>query len=246
MPFRMGSVLITAMSDDLLAHTSYVPCTLHLFSLTRSRNPSTREARTHREEPSRGLQGGAGLGAALPAGRLGLLVPEDARGLRRTPQPPAGGAEGRAGRTKRRPPGAPKRQGGAGHDSAPAATDGPAPPLPPAVGPPRAPCARLPVGGAVRRGLSRCAARARPRRHMTAARGRAGPRGSARCREPPEPSRSSRQCPAVAAAAPPQPCWRCSPGCWTGSARYSGRRRWSSPWWGCSTPARPPSSTSSR
>lgn len=232
------------MSDDLLAHTSYVPCTLYLFSLTRSWNPSTRESRTHREEPSRGVQGGAGLGTALPAGRLGLLVPEAAQGVQPTPTTTC--RRCRAGQTKRRPPGAPKRRGGAGHNSAPSATDGSAPPLPPAAGPPRAPCARLPIGGAVGRGLSRRAARARPRRHMTAARGRAGPRGSARCRKPPEPSRSSRQCPAVATAAPPQPCWRCFPGCWTGSARYSGRRRWSSPWWGCSTPARPPSSTSSR
>lgn len=177
------------MSDDLLGYTSYVPRTLYLFSLTHSWNPGTREARTHREEPSRGLQGGAGLGEALPGGRLGLLGPKDAQGVQPTPCPlqevqrAEPGSAGRAQRSRRRsaadapqqPPGAPKRRGGAGRDSAPSATDGTAPPRPPAAGPPRALCARPPTGGAVGRGLSRCAARARSRRHMTAVRGRAGP-----------------------------------------------------------------------
>lgn len=75
------------MSDDLLGYTSYVPCTLYLFSLTRSWNPGTREARTHREESSRGLQSGAGLGEALPERGLGLLGPKDAQEVQPTPYP---------------------------------------------------------------------------------------------------------------------------------------------------------------
>lgn len=96
------------MSDDLLGYTSYVPRTLYLFSLTHSWNPGTREARTHREEPSRGLQGGAGLGEALPGGGLGLLGPKDAQGVQPTPCPlqevqrAEPGSAGRAQRSRRR------------------------------------------------------------------------------------------------------------------------------------------------
>ena len=130
------------MSDDLLGYTSYVPRTLYLFSLTHSWNPGTREARTHREEPSRGLQGGAGLGEALPGGRLGLLGPKDAQGVQPTPCPlqevqrAEPGSAGRAQRSRRRSAAdAPPRSSHRGRQSG-VAVPGATPPPPPRMAPP--------------------------------------------------------------------------------------------------------------
>lgn len=119
------------------------------------------------------------------------------------------------------------------------------PPARPGPAPPR--LQRAAAGeGRRRRHVRRCLALSSPRSPAAASPARAPP--------PPPP-------PLLASAPPALPCpaakrcrWGWAPaagrgrwagccrwwrGCWSGCARCSGRRRWSSRWWGCSTRAKP-------